>query len=216
MTDPEITGNQLPKDNDDIVRIFPVSTEKGDAILYNDDDTFIKKIFETVPRKAFELLFKKYYSTLCNHAIRFVFSRQKAEDLVADIFVLFWNNKLYENIKGSYRAYLFSAVRNRCYTYLQWELKKERTDELPDSQIPSFLPTPEEILLASDLHITIERTIKSLPTRQQQVFVMSRFEGKKNREIAAALRLSLKTVEMHISKTLVTFRTILEEYTGSN
>jgi RNA polymerase sigma-70 factor (ECF subfamily) len=215
MTDPEITGSQSPEGNDNIVRIFPAFTKKGDAILYNDDDTFIKKIFETTPRKAFDLLFSKYYSTLCNHAIRFVFSRQKAEDLVADIFVLFWNNKLYENIKGSYRAYFFSAVRNKCYTYLQWELKKERTDELSDSQLPSFLPTPAEILQASDLHITIERTIKSLPARQQQVFVMSRFEGKKNREIAAALQLSLKTVEMHITRTLTTFRKILEEYTGS-
>jgi RNA polymerase sigma-70 factor (family 1) len=213
MTDPEITGSQSPKGNDIIVRTFPVSTGKSEAILYNDDDTFIKKIFATAPRKAFELLFKKYYSTLCNHAIRFVFSRQKGEDLVADIFVLFWNNKLYENIKGSYRAYLFSAVRNRCYTYLQWELKKERADELTDLPLPSSLPTPTEILQASDLHITIERTIKSLPARQQQVFVMSRFEGKKNHEIAAALQISLKTVEMHITRTLTVFRKILEEYT---
>ena len=209
-----MTGNQSPESNDIIVRTFPVSTEKGEAILYNDDDTFIKKVFETSPRKAFELLFKKYYSTLCNHAVRFVFSRQKGEDLVADMFVLFWNNKLYENIKGSYRAYFFSAVRNRCYTYLQWELKKERTDELPNLPLPSSLPTPAEILQASDLHITIERTIKSLPARQQQVFVMSRFEGKKNHEIAAALQISLKTVEMHITKALSIFREILEEYTG--
>lgn len=215
MTDPEMTGSKSPEGNDGIVRAFPVSTEKSEAILYSDDDTFIKKIFETAPRKAFELLFSKYYSTLCNHAVRFVFSRQKGEDLVADIFVLFWNNKLYENIKGSYRAYFFSAVRNRCYTYLQWELKKERTDELSDLPLPSSLPDPAEILQASDLHITIERTIKSLPTRQQQVFVMSRFEGKKNREIAAALQISLKTVEMNITKALSVFRKILEEYMGS-
>lgn len=210
-----MTGSKSPEGNDGIVRAFPVSTEKSEAILYSDDDTFIKKIFETAPRKAFELLFSKYYSTLCNHAVRFVFSRQKGEDLVADIFVLFWNNKLYENIKGSYRAYFFSAVRNRCYTYLQWELKKERTDELSDLPLPSSLPDPAEILQASDLHITIERTIKSLPTRQQQVFVMSRFEGKKNREIAAALQISLKTVEMNITKALSVFRKILEEYMGS-
>jgi len=48
-----------------------------------------------------------------------------------------------------------------------------------------------------------------LPGRQQQVFVLSRFEGKKNKEIARLLNLSVKTVEMHVSKTLATFRKML-------
>jgi RNA polymerase sigma-70 factor (ECF subfamily) len=180
MTDLDLTGSQLSQNADENTdKVFPVSDEKRDAVLFTDDDVFIKKIFATDPRKAFELLFKKYYSLLCNHAVRFVYSKQKAEDLVADVFVLFWNSRLYANVKGSYRSYFFSGVRNKCYTYLKWELKKELADELKDTQIESLHPTPEEMLQASDLHIKIERTIKSLPTRQQQVFVMSRFEGKK-------------------------------------
>lgn len=211
MADPNLTGSQLPANaGENAGKVF-APDERQDAILFKDDDIFIKKIFETDSRKAFELLFKKYYSLLCNHAVRFVFSKQKAEDLVADIFLLFWNCKLYTNVKGSYRAYFFTAVRNKCYTYLKWEIKKELADELNHTQIHSFYPTPEEILQASDLHIKIEHTVKSLPSRQQQVFVMSRFEGKKNKEIAKALSLSLKTVEMHISKTLTTFRKILKE-----
>jgi RNA polymerase sigma-70 factor (ECF subfamily) len=212
MTDLNLTGSQQPKNTGEIMgKVFPVSNEKQDTVLFTDDDIFIKKIFNTDSRKAFELLFKKYYSVLCNHAVRFVFSKQKAEDLVADIFVLFWNSKLYLNVKGSYRSYFFTAVRNKCFTYLKWEIKKELTEELNDTQIQSFHPTPEEILQASDLHIKIEHTMKSLPSRQQQVFVMSRFEGKKNKEIAKILNLSQKTVEMHISKALATFRKILEE-----
>lgn len=212
MTDLDLTGSQQSQNADENTdKIFPVSDERRDGVLFTDDDVFIKKIFETDPRKAFELLFKKYYSVLCNHAVRFVYLKQKAEDLVADVFVLFWNSRLYANIKGSYRSYLFSAVRNKCYTYLKWELKKELVDELKDTQIESFQPTPEEMLQASDLHIKIERTIKSLPTRQQQVFIMSRFEGKKNSAIARELNISMKTVEMHISKALATFRKILAE-----
>ena len=63
----------------------------------------------------------------------------------------------------------------------------------------------------SDLHIKIERTIKGLPAKQQQVFVMSRFEGKKNAAVAKELNLSIKTVEMHISRALSTFRKIFSE-----
>jgi len=190
-------------------RLHPAADQPAGPLVVKDDDQFIKKIFETDARRAFELLYNKYYSLLCNHAVRFVFSRQKAEDLVSDVFVLFWKNRLYTSVSSSYRAYFFTAVRNKCCTYLKWDLKKEGSGE-PNEATPSTMPTPEEIMYASDLHIKIEQTIRSLPGRQQQVFVLSRFEGKKNKEIAKALKLSVKTVEMHVTKTLATFRKMLD------
>ena len=209
MTESDFTGNRLPPRADDKAgKVFPVPGEKKDAIVFTDEDFFIRKIFESDPRKAFELLFKKYYGVLCNHAVRFVFDKQRAEDIVADVFVLFWNSKLFLNVKGSYRAYFFSAVRNKCYTYLKWEIKNEDPDELGNTQIRSTHPTPDEIMQASELHVRIERAVRSLPDRQQQVFLMSRFEGKTNKVIAAHLNLSLKTVEMHLTKALAAFRKI--------
>jgi RNA polymerase sigma-70 factor (family 1) len=210
MTDLDSTGKRLPSQADNNAgKVFSAHGEKMDAVIFTDEDFFIRKVFETDPRKAFELLFKKYYQVLCNHAVRFLFDKQKAEDLVADVFVSFWNSKLYADIKGSFRAYFFSAVRNKCYTFLKWELKKQFSEELNHPHLRSVHPTPEEILQASELHIRIEQAIKSLPTRQQQVFLMSRFEGKTNKDIATSLNLSLKTVEMHITRTLALFRKIL-------
>jgi len=211
MNDQEKPDRPLPNmdEKKPAGRLFPADDKGTDPLLVKDDDQFIKKIFETDARRAFELLYNKYYALLCNHAVRFVFSRQKAEDLVADVFVLFWNNQLYASVNSSYRAYLFTAVRNKCCTYLKWDLKKEGNVELNEAT-PSALPTPEEMMYASDLHIKIEQTIRALPGRQQQVFVLSRFEGKKNKEIARALKLSVKTVEMHVTKTLATFRKMLD------
>ena len=212
MNEFDLSGSHQPQNADEKdKRVVPASEKSREAILYKDHDIFIKKTFETDPRKAFELLFKKYYSVLCNHAVRFLYSKQKAEDLVADIFVLFWNSMLYNNVKTNYRSYFFTAVRNKCYTYLKWELSKETFADLNEGIEKSGIVTPEEIMMASDLHIKIERTIKGLPAKQQQVFVMSRFEGKKNAAIAKELNLSIKTVEMHISRALSTFRKIFSE-----
>lgn len=181
------------------------------AIIFNNDDIFIKKYFEKDPRKGFELLFKKYYALLCNHAVRFVYSKQKAEDLVSDVFILFWNNRLYDTVKTSYRAYFFTAVRNKCYTYLKWELCREKFEDVQQAGQLTAGATPEELIFASDLHIKIEKKIRDLPQKQQLVFVMSRFEGKKNAEIATQLNLSVKTVEMHITKALSALRKVVSE-----
>ena len=210
MSDLDLHNNQS-KDKD--FRERPI--EDGDAaragIVFHNDDIFIKRHFEKDPGKAFELLFKKYYALLCNHAVRFVYSKQKAEDIVADIFMLFWNSRLYYTVKTTYRAYLFTAVRNKCYTYLKWELCKVTFEDMRQADQIATSVTPEDLILASDLHIRIEKTIKELPVKQQQVFLMSRFEGKKNGEIAAQLNLSIKTVEMHISRALSTLRKVLLE-----
>lgn len=80
-----------------IVRII----EKSKAV---SDEFFIEKSFLASPKLGFDLLFRKYYLNLCNRAIRFVYSKELAEDIVAEVFTNFWQNKVYENINASYRS----------------------------------------------------------------------------------------------------------------
>jgi RNA polymerase sigma-70 factor (ECF subfamily) len=54
-----------------------------------DDEIFIKKALQSNPKYGCELLFRKYYKPLCNHAIRYVYSKEIAEDLVSDVFCKF-------------------------------------------------------------------------------------------------------------------------------
>ena len=46
--------------------------------------------------------------------------------------------------------------------------------------------------------------------QQQKAFRLKRFDGKKNKEVAEIMGLSIKTVEMHLSKAMLTLRTILK------
>ena len=61
-----------------------------------------------------------------------------------------------------------------------------------------------------ELQQQIETVINGFGPGVRQVFLMSRFEGKKNQEIADELQLSLKTVEAHMTKALALFRKALQ------
>lgn len=50
-----------------------------------------------------------------------------------------------------------------------------------------------------------------MPPQRQRVFVMSRYEGRKNNDIADELRISPKTVEGHITKVINLLRRVLRE-----
>lgn len=69
-----------------------------------------------------------------------------------------------------------------------------------------FLGSADEELLYHELQRQIDETLQQLPECTRQVFMMSRFEGLKNREIAEQLGISVKVVEKHISKALSVLR----------
>lgn len=175
-----------------------------------DDELFIRKVFESNPQKGCELLFRRYYTNLCNHAIRFVHSKEVAEDIVGEIFAVFWQKKLHEQIKISYRSYLYKSVRHRSYNHLK--MQAERSDSLESVyQASSEEQLPDEVLHYTELHQKVERIIQQLPPQCRRAYLMKRVEGKKYDEIAAEMKVSNKAVEALVSRALARLRQGLQE-----
>lgn len=175
-----------------------------------DSALFLKKTFEENPSKGLELLFRRFYKPLCSHAIRFVYSKQVAEDLVSEVFFQFYRTKSYQNISTSYTSYLFRAVRNECFTYLRREFGKTDTLEFNvENTISANQQQPDAEIHYNHLFLKVNEVIGELPMQCRRVFLMSRFESKKYHEIAEELSISPKTVEVHISKALKHMRVAL-------
>jgi len=64
----------------------------------------------------------------------------------------------------------------------------------------NVMPSPQEILLYDELFKKIEGTIQSLAPRNQMVFLMNRFEGKKYQQIANELSISVKALKLTSAK----------------
>jgi RNA polymerase sigma-70 factor (ECF subfamily) len=177
-----------------------------------DSELFIRKTFEVDVEKGCELLFQSYYKPLCNHAVRFVYSKEIAEDIVADVFCTFWDTKAYKTVNISYRAYLFRSIRNRCYNYLQKEQNKTLSLDLASQQETPPSNIPERIMQYEDLSHLVDVLVRALPPQCQKIFIMNRFEGKMGKEIAKELSLSTRTVEAHIAKALSVLRNGLKNH----
>ncbi|WP_138993572.1 RNA polymerase sigma-70 factor [Larkinella sp. C7] len=177
-----------------------------------DTEFLIRQTFESDARRGYELLFRRYYRTLCSQAVRFVHSRTIAEDLVSEVFFSFWKNQVHQHITTSYQAYLYAAVRKRAYTHLRLEFRQEAmpAEAEGDGMDADFALDPEQLLQYTELYQRIEETVRQLPPQCQRVFVMSRFEGKKHREIADELQISPKTIEAHLSRALSQLRQSLQ------
>lgn len=174
------------------------------------EEYFIEKTFVESPQKGFELLFRKYYTNLCNHAIRFVYSKEMAEDIVAEVFTNFWQNKVYENITTSYRSYLYTSVRYRAYNTIKNEIN--RTTNLENNEFDfqysdsSVVLQPDEILHFHELTKKLETSIQNLPQQSRKAFQLNRLEGKKYTEVALEMQITVSAVERLISRALAKIR----------
>ena len=167
-----------------------------------DDELMLRQIFAQDAKQGCALLFRRYYTNLVNHAVRFVYSKEAAEDLVAEVFTVFWKDRTFEQITTSYRAYLYKAVRHRAYNYLRWEVRQTDSLESADEQpIPASLQ-PDQVLHYSELHQKIESIIQNLPPQCQRAFLLSRIEGKKYAEIAQDMQISSSAVEKLLIRAL--------------
>jgi RNA polymerase sigma-70 factor (ECF subfamily) len=198
---------------DSPLRVAVDQESSAQAVLLNNE-TIFRQVIKEDPEKGFGMIFKRYYGPLCNHAARFVYSKEIAEDIVSEVFLNFWKKKLYETVASTYRAYLYTAVRNSAYNHLKGEFS-EKISGREDTIVPiGFMEDadPQKILLLNELAGKIERSIDTFPPQCQKVFLMSRYEGKKNREIAAELQIRLKTVEAHMMKALAILKKTLSDY----
>lgn len=165
-----------------------------------DAEFLLRRAFEADPDAGMALLFQHYYGPLCSHAVRFVASKAIAEDLVSDIYYEFHVGQLHRGITTSFRAFLFTAVRNRAFDYVKAEMK--RSTSLDGAELLPLRADqqPDSLTQFEELYHDVERAINALTLKQRQVYVMHRFEGKKYAEIAAELGLSARTVEVHMYK----------------
>ena len=164
--------------------------------------------------KAFEQVFRLYYMPLCMFAASITGRMDIAEEIVQELFYVFWKERERLQLFHTIKSYLYGAVRNQSLQY--WEHQDVRNryrdailshpdkDDTPDN--------PQEQIEYKELEALVNRTLEKLPERRLLIFRMHRFEGKKYAEIASNLSLSVKTVEAEMTKALRTLRDELEIY----
>jgi RNA polymerase sigma-70 factor, ECF subfamily len=179
----------------------------------NLNDFQIQRKIRNGDIKEYERLFIKYYEPLCHFAFKFLKDMDLAEDIVQEFFYNFWKNRESFSLKLSLNSYLYQSIRNNALHFLgHLAVRQKYADSVKNefSQQDIFIEQNEQEL--NELNETINETLKQLPERCSRIFSMNRFEGKKYKEIAEILSISIKTVEADMGKALQMFRKSLKDY----
>lgn len=149
--------------------------------------------------EAFRTLYFHYYDRLFQFALYYLNSKPNSEDVVEDLFFNIWKNK--QNLVNipNFQAYVYQGVRNGCLNLLKSGYMSKRGD-MPDYVLEINVQTysPDEILVAKELNIALEKAINTLPERCRIIFKMFKEEAMSQQAIADALNIQICTVQRQI------------------
>lgn len=164
---------------------------------------------------AFCELYAAYKNRLLYFAMKFVKSRDFAEDIFQDAFTIIWQSRHFINPNASFSSYLYTIVRNRILNQIRNLEQEDTLKEQILSQAIDYTNDTRENILANDLREIIDKALEKLTPRQREIFEMSREAQMSHKEIADALGISVNTVQEHISVSLRTIRAFLSKYSDT-
>lgn len=168
---------------------------------------------------SFNEIYTSYYKKSFFFAKSYVHDDLAAEDIASESLIRLWEKLKTEKI-DYIEPLLLTILKNKALDYLKHEeVKRTAFESMVDwhqQELSIRISTlescdPNEIF-SDEVESIIRETLKLLPEQTRQIFLLSRFENKSNKEIAEQMGVSIKGVEYHISKALKALRITLKDY----
>ena len=152
--------------------------------------------------EIFESVFHQYYASLCFFANKFVRDEEAARDIVQEVFYHFIKNNVYRQLSPeALSTYLFRCVKNACLN----KIRDQR--EFAQAELLRYDAVEEEAMTVSlELIEAIRKAIEELPRKTRMVVMSVVVEGKKYKETAEELGVSVNTVKTLLSGGLKQLR----------
>ena len=180
----------------------------------------IKAFPEQREETRFEDIYLSYFSKMKYFAKEYVISEEDAENIVQDVFVELWENKEMLNMHMNLIAYLFTTIKNKCLNQLRHKLVVQETASKLQEEytislrmnLDSLEAFDNNLFSDQDIEKIISRALDTLSEKCRTIFIMSKIEGKKQKEIAQELNISINTIETQMGIAYKKLRIELKDY----
>lgn len=157
--------------------------------------------------KAFREVFRLLYPRLKGYCMLFIENESEAEDIIQEGFITLWEKRNAIDADKQIESFLFVIIRNKCLNFLKnrrFDAEKISPDSLQITELQYLyqldLAEKEEKSLEEMLIQSFQEAVNMLPEKMKAVFVQCKLEGKKQKEVAEEMGISLKMVEKYIAK----------------
>lgn len=173
------------------------------------DDRDLARRIKQGDQAAFKAFFDRHHELLFRYLRRRGVDAPMCEDILQRAFLTIWERRDQIDENQSLRSFLFRIAHNRALNFFR-DTAKFAGEPTPEDHITNVLPDQhaEGALMQETLH----RAVATLPERRRAVFELCFMQELTYREAAAALDISVKTVEHQMGHALKAIRKAMAKY----
>jgi RNA polymerase sigma-70 factor (ECF subfamily) len=168
-----------------------VRSHPDSGTSHHPDDGDIVARIQAGDVVAFRDLYLDLFRDLWTFARRYTGSSAGAEDIVHDVFFRVWERRATWEVRGSVRAYLFGAVRNRAFHVTEHNAVSRRAqgrmqhDRSGHSE--GVRENPLEVMEQQELSDAVAEALAELPERQRAAMLLRLRYGMSYAQVGEAL-----------------------------
>lgn len=157
------------------------------------EDQWVKQ-FSEGDEGAFGNLFQLLYPTLCFFARKIQPMPGVAEEIVQDALFRVWQRKADFDSFFALKSFLYISTKNACLDSLDQEDRKLKREQRYSSEQPELEKSVDEEIIYAEVLLEISQAIDQLPEQCRKIMKLLFEEGKKAKEIAGEMNISVSTV----------------------
>ena len=160
--------------------------------------------------RGLDAVIRAYKDGLMLYLVSIVGNIHTAEELTEDTFVLLGTKKPKFKEKSSFKTWLYAIGRNLAIDRMR---KEARHTGVPLDALPEQISDADAVEAAyfkKERQIIIHRAMRKLKPEYQQVLELVYFENLSNREAAAVMRKSIRSLESVLYRARKALRSQLE------
>lgn len=176
---------------------------------HNNQDAVLLELLKDGSVHAFTEVYHKYNRFLMTLAIDMLKDEDKAQDVMQEFFLDFWQKKLFLKIDLNYqnretasvmKGYLYASIRNRCLNKITRERKFSCV--IPDEPFE-----PADPMESKEIYSLVSKALKKkVPPKSSTAFRLRHYEQKSHKEIAEEMNTSIQTVKNQIGTAVKILR----------
>jgi len=151
---------------------------------------------------AFNFIYRKYSEIVYANIFKYVKSESIAEDILQEVFLALWENRIKIKTDISIGGWLFTVSYNKSIAVLKKQLKAQifaaETQNLQDS---CFVMLENEEVEYQNKVSLLEEAVNCLPAHKQKVYRLNKFDNMKPEEISEELGLTVISVKYYIKQS---------------
>jgi len=170
-----------------------------------EEDFELLTKFKKGDQHAFELLVRKYKTTVYNTIYSIIGNAQEADDIAQEVFLKVYTKAGSFKGKSSFSTWLYRITVNKCLDELRKRNNKiisyetgfneEEKLKLKDVLASREKDSTEE-LIQNELQDIIQKAMNSLPEKYRIILTLKEIEGLSYNEISRVMKISLGKVKI--------------------